>query len=290
VDDLPAIVRAQDEPFGSTSMAAQWYVMQAARREGLTVMLDGQGGDETLGGYRALVGFHLADLLAGLRLQSLARELRAFRPAIGAGNLAVALARPFAPDTLTRLIRARTRGSAALVHADLHAATSRPHANGSPFGDRLRRHQHVLLARRGLPELLRYEDRNSMAHSLEARVPFLDHRLVELLFSLPADELIRGGETKSVLRRALADLLPPNVLARRDKLGFVTPTARFLRGALGDLAADVFASRAFADRGFVDPGAAQRRLAQHRAGKLEAGFELWRALNLELWAREFLDA
>src|SRR5919202_752848 len=89
-----------------------------------------------------------------------------------------------------------------------------------------------------LPELLRYEDRNSMAHSLEARVPFLDYRLVELAFSLPGDELIRNGRSKDVVRRALADLLPPEVRERRDKLGFVTPERRWFReGALGRLAA-----------------------------------------------------
>jgi asparagine synthase (glutamine-hydrolysing) len=113
---------------------------------------------------------------------------------------------------------------------------------------------------------------------------------VQLAFSLPGEELIRRGETKSVLRRALADLLPPPVAARRDKLGFVTPESRFLRGALGDLAADVFASRSFRERGFVDAGAAARRLAKHRSSDLHAGMELWRALNLELWARRFLDA
>jgi asparagine synthase (glutamine-hydrolysing) len=143
---------------------------------------------------------------------------------------------------------------------------------------------------RGLPELLRYEDRNSMAHSLEARVPFLDHRLVETAFSLRGDELIRNGRTKDVLRRALADLLPRSVQERRDKLGFVTPERRWFRGKLGELAADVFASRAFVDRGFVDASAAQRRLARHRSGHAEAGMELWRALNLELWARTYLDA
>jgi asparagine synthase (glutamine-hydrolysing) len=147
-----------------------------------------------------------------------------------------------------------------------------------------------VLTQRGLPELLRYEDRNSMAHSLEARVPLLDHRLVELAFSLDGGELIHRGETKSVLRRALADLLPPEVRARRDKLGFVTPEKRFLRGELGDLAADVFASRSFAERGFVDAAAARRRLERHRHGELDAGMELWRALNLELWARRYLDA
>jgi len=93
-----------------------------------------------------------------------------------------------------------------------------------------------------------------------------------------------------VLRRAVADLLPPNVADRRDKLGFVTPEARFLRGALGDLAADVFASQPFRERGFVDATAATRRLDSHRRGDLGAGMELWRALNLELWSRAFLDA
>ena len=128
-----------------------------------------------------------------------------------------------------------------------------------------------------------------MTHSLEARVPFLDHRLVELLFSLRGGELIERGRTKAILRRALGDLLPPTVRDRTDKLGFVTPEKRFLRGPLGELAGDVFASRSFAEREWVDAGAARRRLERHRRGELEAGFELWRVLNLELWARAFVD-
>jgi asparagine synthase (glutamine-hydrolysing) len=143
--------------------------------------------------------------------------------------------------------------------------------------------------RRGLPELLRYEDRNSMAHSLEARVPFLDHRLVELAFSLPGGELIRRGRTKDVLRRALGGLLPPIVAERRDKLGFVTPERRWLRGSLGAFAEEVFRSRELAQRGFVDARAAQQRLTRHRRGEIDAGMELWRVLNLELWARTYLD-
>jgi asparagine synthase (glutamine-hydrolysing) len=118
----------------------------------------------------------------------------------------------------------------------------------------------------------------------------LDHRLVELAFSLEGSDLIRRGETKRVLRRALADLLPSEVAQRRDKLGFVTPEGRFFRGALGGFAADVFASRSFRERGFVDARAASLRLERHRRGDVRAGMELWRALNLELWARRFLDA
>jgi asparagine synthase (glutamine-hydrolysing) len=128
-----------------------------------------------------------------------------------------------------------------------------------------------------------------MAHSLEARVPFLDVRLVELLFSLRASELIDRGRTKAVLRRALGDLLPPVVRDRVDKLGFVTPESSWLRNGLGELAADVFASQSFRERGFVNAAATRRRLEEHRAGERTAGNELWRALNLELWARTYLD-
>jgi asparagine synthase (glutamine-hydrolysing) len=288
--DLPAIVEAQGEPFGSTSICAGWYVMREARRAGVTVMLDGQGGDEVLAGYRAHLGFRLADLLAAGRLRELGEELRSFHGVHSASALVTALSRPFAPEALTRLVRSRARGAGALVHPDLRAVAPAPAPNGSPFPDRLRRHQQLILTRRGLPELLRYEDRNSMAHSIEARVPFLDYRLVELCFSLPGGELIGGGRTKDVLRRALGDLLPPIVRERRDKLGFVTPERHWLRGSLGELTGDVFSSRSFAERGFVDAAAARRRLERHRRGEVEAGMELWRALNVELWARACLDA
>jgi asparagine synthase (glutamine-hydrolysing) len=291
VESLPAIVEAQDEPFGSTSIVAQWYVMREASRAGLKVMLDGQGADEILAGYHGYFGPFFADLLLSGRVRQLRRELGAYRELHGASaaGAAVALARPFVPERARWLARGYVRGGASLVHQGLRGLAPTAESNGAPYRDRLRRQLHLILTRRGLPELLRYEDRNSMAHSLEARVPFLDYRLVELLFSLEAGELIERGRTKAVLRRALGDLLPPVVRDRVDKLGFVTPEGRWLRGALGELAADIFASRSFADRGFVDAEAARMRLARHRRGELQAGFELWRALNLELWARVYLD-
>jgi asparagine synthase (glutamine-hydrolysing) len=288
VDVLPSIVRTQDEPFGSTSIVAQWFVMRAAKEAGLTVMLDGQGADETLAGYHGYFGPFFADLLRHGQLRELGAELRAYRMLHGAsvGTTAVALARPFLPERVRWAARGRVRGGSALVHPDLPPSTHE-HANGFD-GGYLRRQMHVILTQRGLPELLHYEDRNSMAHSLEARVPFLDYRLVELLFSLGSSELIERGRTKAVLRRALGDLLPPVVRDRVDKLGFVTPEAQWLRNGLGELAADVFASREFRERGFVDADAARRSLERHQSGERTAGFELWRALCVELWAREFL--
>jgi asparagine synthase (glutamine-hydrolysing) len=205
------------------------------------------------------------------------------------GTMAATLARPFVPERKRRRVRARVGGGGTLVSTQLRGMGTTSALDGALYDDRFRRQLHLILTQRGLPELLHYEDRNSMAHSLEARVPFLDYRLVELLFSLEAGELIEHGRTKAVLRSALGDLLPPVVRVRVDKMGFVTPEGRWLRGALGDLAADVFSSRSFIERGFVKAAAAQRRLEQHRLGELSAGFELWRALNLELWARTFLD-
>jgi asparagine synthase (glutamine-hydrolysing) len=285
---LPSIVRAQDAPFGSTSIVAQWFVMRAAREAGVTVMLDGQGADEIFAGYHGYFGPFLADLLRKRRLSALYTEAAAYRSLHG-GNPVVALARPLLPDHVRRVARARLTGGGALVHPRLAHVGRANGVSDSSTRSLLRRQMHLILGRRGLPELLRYEDRNSMAHSLEARVPFLDHRLVELMFSLEPERLIERGVTKVALRRALADVLPPTVRDRIDKLGFVTPEARWLNGRLGDLAADVFASASFADRGFVDAAAARKRLAAHRRGDLVAGNELWRALNVELWARTFLD-
>ena len=128
-----------------------------------------------------------------------------------------------------------------------------------------------------------------MAHSVEARVPFLDYRLVEALYSVGASDLIDNGVTKAVLRRAVGDLLPPPVRDRVDKLGFVTPSRRFFRGAFGEYAAQLLASPQFAAREFVDVAEAQGRLAALRAGQPVSEAPVWRALNLELWARAFLD-
>ena len=154
--------------------------------------------------------------------------------------------------------------------------------------DRLRSQYHLILSQLGLPELLRYEDRNSMAHSLEGRVPFLDHRLVELLYGLDARQLYERGTTKLVLRRALADLLPPVVRERRDKLGFVTPEQRFFARATGRRSPRTCSAR---PRSASGGSSTARRRWRGWSGTVAggpAGFELWRALSVELWARRYL--
>jgi asparagine synthase (glutamine-hydrolysing) len=239
-----------------------------------------------LAGYRTTHGYRLADLLAGGRLRGAVAELRAFPEPARA--LPAALITPFLPQRARWTLRGRRRRGDLLVHSSLRQWTSPPQPpEAGRLPDRLRSQYHLILAQLGLPELLRYEDRNSMAHSLEGRVPFLDHRLVELVYGLDAAQLYERGTTKIVLRRALAELLPPAVGARRDKLGFVTPESRFFHGRLGDFAEQVFRSTELRERGLVDGDEALERLRRHRAGS-PTGFELWRALSVELWARRYV--
>src|SRR5439155_14161750 len=119
----------------------------------------------------------------------------------------------------------------------------------APSGDPLRRLLHSFLVSLNLPALLRYEDRNSMAFSIEARVPFLDERLAEFAFALPPAQLVREGETKWLLRRALCGLLPEEVRTRQDKLGFATPGGEWLRTGLAPLAEELLSSSTLARRG-----------------------------------------
>jgi asparagine synthase (glutamine-hydrolysing) len=293
VADLPRIVWDQDEPFGSTSHVAQWYVMKAAREAGVKVMLDGQGGDEVFAGYHTSFAPRLRDLLSAGRLGELRRVATSMRLEHGYPLSAAArsLVAGFSGERMIDAMRARSSGASRLAGPRLKepGRVDLEPDPPPPGSDALRRHLHALLVRTQLPELLRYEDRNSMAHGIEARVPMLDHELVQLAFSLQGDELLDGATTKVVLRRALADVLPPLIRDRRDKIGFATPLGRYFDGALGDLVHSVLSSSRTAERGVVDPAQALSRLREHRAGGRTAGFELWRAFNLELWARYALD-
>ena len=134
-----------------------------------------------------------------------------------------------------------------------------------------------------LPVLLRYADRNSMAHSREVRLPFLDRNLVEFLLGLPPRFLYDGHETKHVLRDAVRDVVPASVLARRDKVGYETPQSRWLAQPLvRERIAEVLLDRDARGRGWLDDAAVEADL---RTGSWRDDGAIWRALNAELWLR-----
>ena len=140
-----------------------------------------------------------------------------------------------------------------------------------------------------LPALLHYEDRNSMHFSIEARVPFLDYRVVEYVASLPLDQKLRRGVTKRVLRRAIRGLVPEAIRCRMDKMGFVTPEEVWMGRELGPLVEEVFASDSFRSRPYWDADAVRSDFARYRAGKATYSQEVFRIFVTELWLRLFFD-
>jgi asparagine synthase (glutamine-hydrolysing) len=286
--ELPEVLRQQDEPFGSASIAAQWFVFRAARAAGMKVMLDGQGADEVLGGYVNYLPTAGTSLLRTGRLIDYWRFAGAYRRRFGAlPTPAAAIVADLAPTALWRIRRAlggprREPGAAAIATPWLRDLwrTSRV----EPFPART---LNELLAREvestSLPALLRYEDRNSMAHSIEARVPFLDHRLVEFAFSLPGDWKIRDLTTKRVLREALCGVIPEAIRTRTDKVGFRADPdvtwnlARRHRDA-------IISRRTPWEERWFDEGAV-RSLIDSGDRSAESEFLLWRVVSIKSWLR-----
>lgn len=124
-----------------------------------------------------------------------------------------------------------------------------------------------------------------MASSLESRVPLLDHRIIDLVASMPARMKFRGGELKHLLKRTVGDLLPQPVLARKDKMGFPVPLHLWARGAARDFFGDALLSRRAAERGLFDLAEVEKLMDNENA----FGRRLWGLLNLELWFRTFID-
>jgi asparagine synthase (glutamine-hydrolysing) len=139
-----------------------------------------------------------------------------------------------------------------------------------------------------LVELLMKQDQMSMAASIESRVPFLDHRLVEFAAGLPTRMKLRGFRTKWILREAVRDILPATILTRK-KMGFPVPFGVWMQGAWNDVARDVLLDTRSRQRGIIDAGAVERLLAAHAAGVADGADAIWSLLNLELWYRTHID-
>jgi len=139
-----------------------------------------------------------------------------------------------------------------------------------------------------LVELLMKQDQMSMAASVESRVPFLDHNLVEYVVSLPAESKVRGWQTKLILREALRDLIPAQIRTRR-KMGFPVPVGSWLKNGFRSIVDEFVTSPRAAGRTLFDPDFVRRMAEEHRMGRAPHGTRLWLLINLEIWQRIFLD-
>ncbi len=291
IETLRRVVRQQDEPFGSTSVFAQWTVMRLAAQHGIRVLLDGQGADEILAGYHGFFGALFADLLVQGRWRRFREEWRAYRQRYGAlPPQAVAnFARALLPHIVVQRVRPLMTGSAAWLAPEFRRRWKEEGEGDQPEGAHLRAMQRRVVERNGLRALLHCEDRNAMAFGIEPRLPFLDHRLVEYAFALPSDLKLHEGWTKVLLRQAMDGILPDPVRWRTDKLGFVTPEDEWFRTSLREMAQDILFDARTRSRGYLNLDAVRREFDAHQAGRKNLGFVLWRWLNVELWCREFLD-
>jgi asparagine synthase (glutamine-hydrolysing) len=288
-DAIERLVWHQDEPFPHTSMFAQWKVYELARREGITVLLDGQGADEIFGGYHSLAfGALWYGMLRRMDVRALADEIGAYRGLHG-GSPSLLLSYVAAQGTPTWL-QARARAmrwhSYGLV-ANLRTKRASTEV-AACIGVRGSLHRALCAAtlHTSLPGLLRFADRSSMAHSLEVRLPFLDHRVVEFAFGLSDDYLVHRGWSKRILRELLRRDLP-QIADRRDKIGFATPEGDWFRGPLHGWMTDLLTAAGRRD-------IFQRREVEQMWQSVLAGRTptqvAWRVANVELWLRRYADA
>jgi asparagine synthase (glutamine-hydrolysing) len=273
-DDLSTLIRCQEEPFIGTTVYAQWRVMKLAKERGVTVMLDGQGGDELLGGY---LPYYLHYLLTLLRHRKYIRVLTE-------GIRSWDLTRPFVKAYLKGYVRYLATSKSFITNEQALTPEILAHTRPDDLGTKLETDTTTT----SLPALLRYEDKNSMWHSIEARVPFLHRPFFEYVASLPLDRKLRSGWTKYVFRLAMQDILPEKIRLRRSKIGFETPEKRWIEELRGKLS-QFFSVPRLAATKYYDVDALRRLLAKRTLTNEEVRL-IWRTLNLELWFSEFASS
>jgi len=231
ITELPKLVETQFEPFGSSSIYAQYKVFEKAKQVGVTVMLDGQGADEILAGYVGYQGSRLSTLIKSFKWIEAFKFISnsSIYPGRNLSYLAQLAAPHLLPEFIIPLVRKVANKDACpqwmssnwIKEKGVSLRTGKIHDR---FNGVLRSHLVESVEYSHLPHLLRYEDRNSMIHSIESRVPFLVPEFANFLLSLPEEFLIsKNGESKFVFREAMRGIVPDVILNRQDKVGFETP-------------------------------------------------------------------
>jgi asparagine synthase (glutamine-hydrolysing) len=293
---LDDMIRAQGEPFGSTSIYAQYRVFHLARQAGVTVMLDGQGADEMMAGYNGYPGQRLRSLIETGRLAEAVSFLDEWSKWPGRSRIdgAKRLAAEMTGGWLYELLRTMNGSNALpswingqpLVERGVIGHFPRRRPTQTEAGRRVVAELASSLTQRGLPALLRHGDRNSMRFSVESRVPFLTLDIVNLLLSLPESYLISAkGETKHIFRAAMRGIVPDDVLDRRDKIGFATPEQAWLISMAdrvrGWLREDLRLP-------FFNQAEVLREFELIVAGKKAFSWQVWRWINFCRWYSHFI--
>lgn len=295
--DLEDMINCQGEPFGSTSIYAQYRVYKLAREQGITVTLDGQGADEMLAGYSGYPGQRLRSLLDKNRFldawsfinnwanwpgRSRLMAIKYLASELTDGSLYQLLRKVDGKSTVPKWINPNILEDRGVV---LNKNRIRPETNTE--GRRVIDELALSLSSRGISSLLRHGDRNSMHFSIESRVPFLTLDMSNLLLSMPEHFLIsQSGETKHVFRAAMRGIVPDDVLDRKDKIGFQTPELEWFREMSSTL-------RQWLSVDIGLPFLNQKEILMEfeavLAGKIQFSWRLWRWINFIKWYSKFFD-
>lgn len=293
-DEAPVITWHQDEPFGSTSIYAQWNVFRLAAEQQVKVMLDGQGADEHLAGYHGFFGPHLATLFKSLRWTTLLQEASDMRRLHGYSykTAAAYIANCVLPEDIKdklRRVMGRTSAQPAWLNCEqLDCVTMNPFQTvGAAEAETVQGLSIAQLTASNLQMLLHWEDRDSMGHSIESRVPFLDYRLVEFVLGLPDEYKLSGGVTKRVLRQGMSGILPDAIRDRMDKLGFVTPEETWLRETAPDLFREKMNEAIAVSGGILRKAEVNKMLEDMISGRVRFSFLPWRLISFGEWVKQF---
>jgi len=291
---IPATIWHNDEPLPILNRCVHWHMMERIAEEGVVVVLNGQGGDECTGGYfDRLVGSTLAMALKGGGGSSFLREWRQAHSLCGFSRawLFGQLLKTFLSHRWVRTCRALAHEKAlalARVHF-LKAGILQDHSPRLVKTDYVNDQLLRWLTRDSVPDLCHYEDRNSAAHGLEERFPFLDFRVAEFMFRLPWYYKTWQGVSKVLVRKAMRGELPESIISSHRKIGLGVPEGKWVRGPLAGLVQDVAASRSFRERGLWRVARVRRMIERHMSGKGDMGNLIWRIIGTELWFRMFID-
>ena len=281
--EFDAFVNAQEIPPPGSSPLSQYFVMKLAASHNMKVLLDGQGSDEFLAGYHHSFFRIYAGWMRKLKLVKVLSDLQQRKKMHNLSNKDL---RSIFLKSIVSLFQSETQMTRLEYDRKLPRLipeiTAAQAVNLPAFnGDGLRELSYNLLFQTTLPSLLHFEDRNSMHFSIESRVPFLDHRLVEFGFSLNETDKVKDTWTKYILRESLAGILPESIRNRKDKKGFVTPgEKKWLAGPLKHLL-DFDPSKI----SFLDAKLAKTVLAEYKAGNTKHANLVWRMATLNHWLK-----
>ena len=288
MENILEFINAHNEPIPDTSPFVQYKVMELASSE-VKVTLDGQGADEQLAGYHYFFGSYYIELFKRFKFLKFIKENIYYFKNHKSINALKFFIYYLLPSSFQNKVSSQIFSS---INADFfNANKDRKKINKMLYNPKSLNESLLQHFEYKLEHLLKWEDLNSMHFSIESRVPFLDHRLVEATLSTPSFQKINRGETKHILRESLKDILPVKITQRKDKKGFDTPQDKWFRTEkLKNYIFELINSESFKSRGYFNSEIANVQYKKHLEGKIDISKEIWKWINLELWFRKFIDS